>query len=432
MNGGTQSTSPIRVLLAADQETLTPMYGAFMNKKEVQVAGLATSLGTLKDSLTQLAPEVAVIDMALLLDLGERGMLDFLVKLKPVAVLLYSPELASLQGKLQQIDRVRALLQKPVNFAQVVQKVRDVGTSERVAQASVAPGAQTLPTGKPRGSMYAPGLRVFAVTATKGGVGKTTVAANFAYALSMRGIRTLVIGFDTPDDLMVHFNLKKAPNSTAHFARPGREGFNASIQRIGSQEMLDVILSPNDLAVADEIAANRPDDIAGLVMEAFRHTPPYAAIVMDLPPRDDDWNIQPLLVANTVLMVMEPSVAGTIKTITQLDLITRRLKEHQRVSQESIYLVVNGFMDSDNMTAADIQAAIQERLEYSPPVIATIPFHEGVRPKQNLGQIPYGARGFEDFTRGIDALVEMFYKGVYGEGVKKRRTFRLPGIKVVR
>lgn len=429
MSGG-----PVRVLLAAEQEELTPMFGAFYNQKEVQVAGLATSFDTLKSSLEQLQPEVAVVDMELLLQLGERGMMEFLTTVSPVVILLYPPQMEPYKGKLEQLERVRGLLVKPVNHLQLVRKVRDVGFSERALQSSIAPGAAAMAhtPGRPRRPAYAPGLRVFAVSSTKGGVGKTTVAANFAAALSARGIRTLVIGFDTPDDLGVHFNLKRTPNSSSYFARPGREGFTASIQKVGSNDTLDVILSPNDIALADEIASKRPDDIAGLVLEAFKHAPPYSAIIMDLPPRDDDWNIQPLLVANTVLLVLEPSVPGTIKAISQLELITRRLQEHQRVSEEAIYLVINGFSSADNMTAADIQAAIQERLGYAPPVIATIPYDERIRPKQNLGQIPYGSAGLEKFSRGIDALVDMFYKDFQGGG-RKRKTIRLiPGLKIVK
>lgn len=46
------------------------------------------------------------------------------------------------------------------------------------------------------GNMNEPGLRVLAVSSGKGGVGKTNIVANFAYALSKRGKKVLVVDAD--------------------------------------------------------------------------------------------------------------------------------------------------------------------------------------------------------------------------------------------
>ena len=47
-----------------------------------------------------------------------------------------------------------------------------------------------------RGNASIPVLQVVVVTSGKGGVGKTTTSASFAYGLAQEGFKTVVIDFD--------------------------------------------------------------------------------------------------------------------------------------------------------------------------------------------------------------------------------------------
>jgi len=276
------------------------------------------------------------------------------------------------------------------------------------------------------------GTNVFAVMSIKGGTGKTTLACNFGYALQLSGIRTCLMGFDTPDDIGVYLGLRQAPNSSYFFRRPTRDAFAASIQEYHG---LDVVLSPNDAVLADEVAGRDPDTdegAIGRIIDAARnHHPPYAAIVLDLPPTYSEWGLQPLTRANTVLVVTTPNLSDAIKLVRQLQMITERFDPRYRIPRSAVYLVLNDRRREDNLPASAIQEVLADHLEgWAPPVIATIPHDPQVRPRQNRGELPY--RRLDDFTRGINTLVDHFYGHVLGPGGAARATKRswLPRIRI--
>jgi cellulose biosynthesis protein BcsQ len=395
------------------------MYPAFLaDQGRVYVATMATTVSLLEDNLRQQGLEVAVLDADLLIERGERGLLDFLnTRLgEAVAVVLIGPQQENMRGALRDIHTVREVLTKPVNYGELISRVYQIGISQRAATAAVAP-AQAYMASAPvgRGGATVAGMKVFAFSASKGGTGKTTTAINFAYRLNQVGIRTCLMGFDVPDDVGAILNLPRAPNSLNFFRRPGRNGFAASVQE--TKYGIDVVLSPNDHVEAARISQRKPDEegsIARLVEAARDHHPPYAAIVMDLPPTETEWSIQPMMRANTVVLVVQPSVPDEVKLIETMRLLTGVLDPRYRVPQNAIYAVLNGVTDDDNITARLLQEAVAKYLNgTAPPVITTIPFQSRVRPLQNRGVLPVTT--LDDYSRAIDHMVDFFYKDVLGQ-----------------
>jgi cellulose biosynthesis protein BcsQ len=180
---------------------------------------------------------------------------------------------------------------------------------------------------------------------------------------------------------------------------------------------IDVVLSPNDHVEAARISQRKPDEegsIARLVEAARDHHPPYAAIAMDLPPTETEWSIQPMMRANTVVLVVQPSVPDEVKLIETMRLLTGVLDPRYRVPQNAIYAVLNGVTDDDNITARLLQEAVAKYLNgTAPPVITTIPFQSRVRPLQNRGVLPVTT--LDDYSRAIDHMVDFFYKDVLGQ-----------------
>jgi cellulose biosynthesis protein BcsQ len=403
------------------------MYPAFLaDPGRVYVATMATTVSLLEDNLRQQGLEVAVLDADLLIERGERGLLDFLnTRLgEAVAVVLISPQQENMRGALRDIHTVREVLTKPVNYGELINRVYQIGISQRAATAAVSP-AQAYMASAPagpfdklragRGGTAVAGMKVFAFSASKGGTGKTTTAVNFAYRLNQVGIRTCLIGFDVPDDVGAILNLPRTPNSLNFFRRPGRSGFAASVQE--TKYGMDVVLSPNDHVEAARISQRKPGEegsIARLVEAARDHHPPYAAIVMDLPPTETEWSIQPMMRANTVILVVQPSVPDEVKLIETMRLLTGVLDPRYRVPQNAIYAVLNGVTDDDNITARLLQEAVAKYLNgTAPPVITTIPFQSRVRPLQNRGVLPVTT--LDDYSRAIDHIVDFFYKDVLGQ-----------------
>jgi len=435
------ANDPIRVLLSAPgQAAMNDLYRAFLaDTGRVTVSALAPTPEILESCTQQQSVEVAVVDAELLAERGETGLVQFLTARLggAVAIVILPQGMAGLSGRLMALDRVREVLVKPVNAAHLIDRCYQVGISERAARAAMAPAtvyassALAQISGAARAAAVA-GTRIFAVGGGKGGPGKTTVAVNLAYRLNQVGIRTLLMGFDTPDAVGVQLGLPMVPNSLNWYRRPTREGFAASLQK---KDGLDVCLSPNDKVEAMRIATRRPNDdgsIAGLIEAARAHHPPYAAIVMDLPPTESEWSIQPLLRANTVLLVCEPDWASQVNLIASVRLLTGTLDPRYQVPREAIHAVLNRVAAEDTLTPARMQAAIRDQLDgWAPPFVAVIPADSGVRACQVDFIAPVTRR--QAFAEGIDQIIDFFYREALGmpahkaAGSKGRSLF---GIKV--
>ncbi len=455
----------VRVFLsAAGQEALTALYGVALQDPRLSVVGLAPTVDLLQAQLPTAAAEVAVVDAELLIPRGEKGLMQFLASTHGGAALivLIPVGMEPMRPALLNVDKVREVLTKPVNPSELMNRVYQVGQSERALQVQVAPAQamqRSLAAAAPAATV-ASGTHVFAVTASKGGPGKTTVAVNFAYRLAQYGVRTLIVGFDTPDAVGIQLGLPRSPNMGQWFRTPSRQSLQAAIQT--KDGMLDVLLSPNDAVHAAQIAAGdmiaRAGSIAGemaagdmparrLVEEAMRRAlaearegtiarlvdevrvlnPPYAAVVMDLPPTQTEWNIQPLMRATAVILVAEPSLTDQVNAIETLNILTGVLDPRYRVPKEAIYIVLNRVTDRDPLTAAAFRDGIESKLGWAPPVIARIPHDPDVRRAQLNFQPPVVS--VEEFREGIDHMVSFFFPNL--SGVKPGgRVFSLGGIRI--
>ena len=428
------TTGPLHIFLSTVSQTeLTPLYTAFLGDQgRFHVAGVATTLSGLEDGIKSTSAEVAIVDAELLLGRGEAGIVDFLTHQlgRTVAVVLLPPGLQGMQGQVLQLAQVREVLLKPPGVGELLKRCHDIGVSERPSRSALEPRGvmqAAVPrhrAGMDKGGAGVGGTNIFAVMSIKGGTGKTTIACNYAYALQLAGIRTCLMGFDVPDDLGVYLGLAQAPNSSYFFQRPTRDAFAASIQEYHG---LDVVLSPNDAVLAAEVVQRDPDTdegAIGRIIDAARtHHPPYAAMVLDLPPTYSEWGLQPLTRANTLLVVATPNISDAIKLVRQLQLVTERFDPRYLIPRSAIYLVLNDQRREDNMPATAIQEILADHLNgWAPPVIATIPHDPQVRPMQNRGSLPY--RRLEGFTRGVNTLVDHFYGQVLGSGGAARATKR--------
>jgi cellulose biosynthesis protein BcsQ len=306
------------------------------------------------------------------------------------------------------------------SWPEVAQRLYQAAVSERALRAQAAPLPAFSQVGGIAGPSVPVGLRVFAVAARKGGVGKSTFAANFAYALARRGISTLLIGFDRPDDLGVFLHLPPYPNQSLFYENPTLEALRAGCQK---KDALDVLLCLQDDVAAEAIERRDASDrgsIRSLVMTAAMGG--WAALVLDLPPGiSSEWALQPLLVANTVLLIAQPTLADANKMLQAYQLLTRRLTAEHAIPRENIFIVLNMVTREDNITPAGFTRMLREVSGDSvPPVIAVIPFDPAVRAAENLGELPLLKS--DSFREGVEGVVNFFYRGITPEGGDRKKS----------
>lgn len=453
---------PISVILSANgQAEFGPLYHQFVmyqpnlasdkdfERVGVSVIGLGPTRANL-DAAIHNEAEVALIDADLFPD--DRELLTFLsAQLQGKVALVSVPaQRRHLVPTIRQVPTVRQVsLKGELRDTALIHAIAQIGLSERATQLVNTPASvlydhiSRLASPLERVNALA-GTRVFAVAGSKGGPGKSTIALNFAARLSQRGLKTLLISFDTPCGIWAQLGLPISPNALNWFRRPGREGFEAS--RVTTKFGLDVILSPNDTAEAAAIATSdlierlqrsaadraraqpdlpvativsqaadeaqreaAPGKIAALIDAARDYHPPYAAIVCDLPPTlGTEWSIQPLLRASIVLCVIEPSRADAMNLLNAVRILTGTLDPRYRVPRDAILAVLNRVTDEDELNAQRIMEMIRPHLGgWAPPFIATIPHDPLVRQHQVNFVLPIDKR--DAFRTGIDTIVDTFY-----------------------
>ncbi len=366
-----------------------------------------------------MAPEGAVVDAELIASMGEQAFGALLSSLAhTVAIVLLPPEWEQWAARLQGHDRVRDVVAKPVSPSRLVERAIEIGLAERERRRELEPGAAYLDSLPNRGPGVA-GQKVIAVGGFKGGPGKTTVAVNLWYQLCRTVGPSLLMGFDTPDDLRVQLGREPRPNMLSFFRRPGSEGFAHSVQQYNG---FDLVLAPDDPVKAARVT---PEMMRELILTARDRD--YPAIVMDVPPTFADAAIEPLLRCNLLLLVVEPDYANLSKAIEGIRLITGAFDERNRISRDKVRLVVNKVTRVARLSVRDMESVLRRGLDgWCPPVVGVVPYDEWVREDQVDYRLPLVRGG--PFAEGIERLAQTILPLPERARTNRRFVWRLPRI----
>lgn len=172
-----------------------------------------------------------------------------------------------------------------------------------------------------------------AIVGAVGGCGASTLAANIAYLLSRRGgdeavVLDLDVAFGAAD---LVFNVDSTAGARAVFGEPDRidEPF---LQRFAARcgDRLSLLAAPYSLDADLKIDPDRLD----LVVEALRRQVHW--VVLDLPHLWTSWVHRALTVADAVVVVTAPDLAGVRNTRALLDWLAQA-----RVGAPAPVVVVN-------------------------------------------------------------------------------------------
>ncbi|EFQ63303.1 cobyrinic acid a,c-diamide synthase [Pseudomonas fluorescens WH6] len=169
-------------------------------------------------------------------------------------------------------------------------------------------------------------MRVVSVVSTKGGVGKTTVAANLGGLLADAGLRVLLLDLDSQPTLSGYYALKQKANAGAsefialNLTTPARIVSRTVITG------LDLILSNDDQGRLSTLLSQAPDGRLRLrnLLDAFR--PSYDLLLIDTQGARSVLLEMAILASDLALSPITPEMLaarelhrGTLKLLSELE-----------------------------------------------------------------------------------------------------------------
>ena len=407
------------VLLAGPghETVIYQMQPAFLSDPRFTIAGYAQSWESLQGTLTQLKPDILVIqaDVAPGPD-ALKPLLAGMQAWNGVATVILPNQQAMFKGVYESMNAVvRGTFVAPVSWTDIANLAYGYAMTARAQVTSASPAMTVQHAlagnfGASANQAVSPlvtGTKRIAVLSQAGGAGASTIAENLAYELAARlSVRSLLFSFGLPPAAAAHFKLRYLPNLTEFFARPGKASIQSAIQRM---EGLDILLGPEDSEEYASAARNAadvraPNSIYSALLAAEDGS--YGAMVMDMAPDETEWMTHPLLFANAVLLVYRPIMADLFALRHTLNILSRLGTQ----PREAIYLVLNQASEASSLTPRAVQTELSQALGWAPPIIGVIEQDPAVLLAQEQ-RVPPILRS-EKLARGIRQVIGSLFPGM--------------------
>lgn len=346
---------------------------------------------------------------------------DLLSQLKHAVVLVLLPaNWAQFQGVFEKVSRVRGVFIQPVVPKHVIaQGLTEIETE--IARTNQVSPLQTATRGAVAAAV---GTRVIAFVSAQGGVGRSTLAEAMGFELvARRNIRTLLCSFDLPSTAPLRLGLHFEP-SASEFLQRTEGGFRDAIQT--TAEGLDVIVAPREsTAYAAAMREGEAVKLHDLVNHAFHQL--YAAILLDLPAGESAWMLQPLRVANAVVLVTCPTTEGINACSHVMKLLTEVVGVQHRLERGSFFMVLNRRTPKTIYTAPAFSTELKKNVGWSPPVLAVVDEDPEITRAQDGSRPAVSAS--DSLGKAAATLVESFYRQARG-AESLRPGFKIGRIKI--
>jgi len=196
-------------------------------------------------------------------------------------------------------------------------------------------------------------MQVLAFISGKGGVGKTTLAANIAIALGQRGKRVLAIDLDPQNSLRLHLGMD--PNETAGFVREGIAAESVFDSPFGVNFIPFGTVSETELEEFETALRSRPnwvrDGIDTLDPASFDF------VILDTPPGPTVFLELALHAAHRALIIILADAASFTTVPKILSLVDQYTGE--RASFFDANLVINQMPDQGQL-GHQVRSALYE------------------------------------------------------------------------
>lgn len=237
-------------------------------------------------------------------------------------------------------------------------------------------------------AMAKPGLlRIITVANQKGGVGKTTTTVNLAAALSMGGLRVLVIDLDPQGNASTALGVEHLDNEGIYEVLMGKATMESVVQKVAGFPALECISSNTSLAQAEI-------ELVPMVAREFRlreaieeiaqlratQNIAYDYIFIDCPPSLGLLTINALTAAKEMLIPIQCeyyALEGLSQLLKTFELVKKRLNTELKLST-----FVLTMFDSRTRLANDVADEIRK---HYPNELINIPIPRAVRVSEAPG-----------------------------------------------
>jgi chromosome partitioning protein len=224
-------------------------------------------------------------------------------------------------------------------------------------------------------------LRIFTVANQKGGVGKTTTAVNIAAALSMGGLRVLVIDLDPQGNASTALGVEHRDNNGIYEVLMGTANIATVVQKVAGFPSLDCISSNTGLAQAEinlvSMVARElrlKEAIDELVNIKIKEDNPYDYIFIDCPPSLGLLTVNAFAAAKELMIPIQCEYYA-LEGLTQL-LETYQVVKKRLNSTLELSTILLTMFDGRTRLANDVAASVRSHF---PNELIDIPIPRAVR-----------------------------------------------------
>jgi chromosome partitioning protein len=203
--------------------------------------------------------------------------------------------------------------------------------------------------------------RIFTVANQKGGVGKTTTTVNIAAALSMGGLRVLVIDLDPQGNASTALGVPHRDTAGIYDVLMGEEPITSVVQKVAGFPSLDCIPSNSSLANAEVNLVSMVARELRLKEALAEISPNYDYVFIDCPPSLG------LLTINALAAALE----GLSQLLETYGVVKKRLNANLDLST-----IVLTMFDGRTRLSNDVAANVRSHF---PKELIDIPIPRAVR-----------------------------------------------------
>ncbi len=219
-----------------------------------------------------------------------------------------------------------------------------------------------------------PSTRIFTVANQKGGVGKTTTTVNVAAALSMGGLRVLVIDLDPQGNASTALGVPHRDTEGVYEVLMGSSPIASVVKKVAGFPALDCIPSNSSLANAEvELVSMVARELR--LKEALEEVSPnYDYIFIDCPPSLGLLTVNALAAAKELLIPIQTeyyALEGLSQLLETFSVVKKRLNPTLDLST-----IVLTMFDSRTRLSNDVAANVRQHF---PKELIDIPIPRAVR-----------------------------------------------------